>query len=371
MKPELSLLALLCLVACAKPEGAPAKTTIRADAQGVTLEQNAPQWKYVKLAVAAKGEPLPPLPFPAHVDLDEKRTSRLGAPLAGRVENIEVRLGSRVKVGDRLFSVRSGAFAELDRETEASKAQLEVKQRLVERARELYELKAAAQKDVLMAEAELKEATLSLKAAESKQRSLQVSAVGDNLYWVKAPRAGTVVELDVYAGQEVGPDRDKPLLGLSDLAEVMVVADVPESDVADLSVGEAVTIKPPGAALARDGVIEHISEVVDPQRRSVEVRVRAKNDDRGLRPNAFVEVLPRPDATQQVVRVPDAAVVTQGPRQVVFIAQGDGRLVPVKVTTGRRSGGETEIRDGLEASARFVASGALLLLNQVELATEN
>jgi len=370
MRRSLPVLLLLAVAACSEHKSAPAAATIQADPRGVTLTPDAPQWKYVELAVAAKGPPLTPLPFPAHVDLDERRTSNVGAPLPGRVETVEVRLGARVKAGDRLFSVRSAAFADLDRETEAARAQVEVRQRLVERARELYELKAAAQKDVLAAEAELKEATLALKAAESKQRSLQVSAVGDNLFWVKASRAGTIVDLDVFAGQEVAPERDKPLLRLSDLDEVMVVADVPEGDVGDLSVGEAVTIRLHGGAASRQGTITYISEVVDPRRRSVEVRVRAANADRALRPNAFVEVAVQPDPTQQVVTVPDNAVVTQGERQVVFISPAPGRLEPVPVLTGRRGSGQTEIRQGLEPGTRFVARGALLLLNQVELVVE-
>lgn len=366
----LSLVLLGALAGCAEKAAPDTAPTITADPHGVTLTPDAPQWKYVELAVAQKGPPLTPLPFPAHVDLDEKRTSNVGAPLAGRVESVEVRLGARVKAGDRLFSVRSGAFADLDRETEAARAQVEVRQRLLDRAKELYELKAAAQKDVLTAEAELKEAMLNFKAAESKQRSLQVQAVGDNLFWVKAARAGTVVDLDVFAGQEVTPERDKPLLRLSDLDEVMVVADVPESDVGDLSVGEHVTVRLHGGAVTRDGTITYISEVVDPQRRGVEVRVRAENQDRALRPNAFVEVRVQPDPTQQVVKVPDAAVVTQGERLIVFISPAPGRLEPRAVVTGRRSGGEIEIRQGLEPGTRFVAKGALLLLNQVELVAE-
>lgn len=370
MRRDAVLLCCLGLLGCAAEEKPAPPRALTADPAGVTLAPDAPQWRYVTLAVAEKGPPLTPLPFPARVDLDEKRTASLGAPLAGRVESVDVRLGNRVKAGEPLFSVRSAAFADLDREAEAARAQVEVRQRLVERARELFELKAAAQKDVLTAEAELKEAVLALKAAESKQRSLQVTAVGDNLFRVKAPRAGTVVDLDVFAGQEVTPERDRPLLRLSDLDEVLVVADVPEADVGDLSKGEAVTIRLQGGAATREGTITSLSEVVDPRRRSVEVRVRAANADRALRPNAFVEVLVRPDPSQQVVKVPDAAVVTQGEKLVVFVSPAPGRLEPRTVVTGRRSGGETEIRQGLEPGTKYVAKGALLLLNQVELVAE-
>ena len=371
MSRSLSITALVFVAACARsPKEVDAPSALKADAKGVTLAADAPQWKYVELAVATAGASLAPLPVPGHVDLDPKRTAAVSVPLPGRVEAVLVRLGARVKQGDKLLSVRSGAFADLDRETEAARAQVAVRQRLVARARDLYDLKAAAQKDVFAVEAELKEAELTLKAAESKQRSLAVSSEGDNLFWVKAARSGTVVEFDVSPGQEVGPDREKPLLRLSDLDEVLVIADVPESDVRDVSVGEAVSIHPQSGAELREGTVEYISEVVEPRRRTVEVWVRAKNADRLLRPNGFVEVVLEPKGDAQMVRVPDAAVVTQGTRSVVFVATAPGRLEPRPVQLGRRRDGETEIRSGLEPGVRFVSRGALLLLNQVDLSSD-
>lgn len=370
MKQKACWFALFFLAACSKPPPpVDAADDLKADATGVTLSADAPQWKYVELAVAAAGPRLPPLPIPAHVDLDPKRTAAVGAPLPGRVEAVQVRLGARVKQGDPLFSVRSGAYADLDRETEAARTDVLVRQRLLDRARELLELKATAQKDVLAAEAQLAESQLALKAAEAKKRSLAVSPQGDNLFFVKAARAGTVVELDVFPGQEVGPERDKPLLRLSDLDEVLVIADVPEADVRDVQVGETVSITSQGLP-PRSGTVEYVSEVVDPRRRTVEVWVRAKNQDRQLRPNAFVEVVITPDAADTVVRVPDAAVVTQGQHSVVFVATAPGRLEPREVQVGRRRDGLTEVREGLAPGTRFVARGALLLLNQVDLSSD-
>lgn len=368
--PFLSFVLLVTAFGCSEAPKTFDEPSLRADAQGVSLSANAPQWKYIELSLATAGPALRPLPVPGHVDLDPKRSAAVGVPLPGRVEAVLVRLGSRVKQGEKLFSVRSAAFADLDRETEAARAQVGVRRRLVERARDLFDLKAAAQKDVFAAEAELKEAELTLKAAESKQRSLSVAAEGDNLFWVRAGRAGTVVEFDLSAGMEVGPGRERPLLRLSDLDEVLVIADVPESDVRDVSLGESVTIHPQAGSELREGVVEYISEVVEPRRRTVEVWVRAKNVDRLLRPNGFVEVVIKPDAAGQVVRVPDAAVVTQGTRSVVFVATASGRLEPHPVQLGRRRDGETEVRAGLEPGARFVSRGALLLLNQVDLSSD-
>ncbi|OJH34421.1 efflux RND transporter periplasmic adaptor subunit [Cystobacter ferrugineus] len=336
--------------------------------ESVHLPPEGPQWQYIELAVASEASALAPLPAPGRVDLDERRTASMGSPLAGRVDQVRVRIGDRVKAGDRLFSVRSAAYADLDREQKSSETEVADKQRVADRLRELVNLQAAPEKELLAAEAELRQAKLALEAARAKRASLSVSAEGDNLFWVTAPRAGTVVDLDVVSNQEVTPERDKPLLRISDLNEVLVIADVQESDASDLREGQPAIVRTQSGGVERRGTVERVSEVVDPRRRTVEVRVRVVNEDRLLRPNAFVEVTPEAPADVKRVRVPASAVVTDGARSVVFVAREAGRLERVAVTAGRRRDGQVELRAGLETGSRYVARGALLLENTIELA---
>jgi multidrug efflux pump subunit AcrA (membrane-fusion protein) len=108
--------------------------------------------------------------------------------------------------------------------------------------------------------------------------------------------------------------------------------------------------------------------VVDPERRAVEVRIRVANADRALRPNSLVEILFSPPASSLRVRVPSSAVVTDGEKSVVFVAQSPSRLERVPVTLGRQRDGEVELLAGLAPGTRYVSSGALLLLNEVDLA---
>lgn len=348
------------------PEEPPPLTTLRTDERGVTFVEGAPQWEYVTLAVAEEVSALPPLPAPARVSFDHQRTANIGTPLTGRIEQVAVSLGDTVEPGNRLFSVRSREFAELDKEIAIAREAVNVKQRLYERAQELFELNAVPEKEVLGAKAELKEAQLALKAAEAKQRSLSIVAAGDNTFWVRAPRAGTVVSLNVFVGQEVTQERDEPLLQISDIAAVVVVADVPELDAADLRVGSEAMVRTRDG-VERPGTIQHISAVVDPRRQTVGVRVRVENHDRALKPNAFVEVTFQPHPERRVVQVVEDAVVTDGDRATVFVLTDAQRLEKQNVQTGRRRNGVVEIRSGLASGSQYAAKGALLLLNQIEL----
>ena len=364
-------LALLVLASWLLLRGreAPIDTTRHVTVHGntISIPEQAPQWRYVELSVANEAPPLPPPPFPGRVSFDEKRTASLSAPLPGRVERVLVRIGDRVQEGERLFNVRSAAWADLEREMASARANVEVKKRIAARARELVEIRAAPEKDALAAEADLHEAELAARASAAKRASLRIAPEGDNLFWVIAPRSGTIVDLDVVASQEVQPSGDHPLVRISELTEVLVLADVQESDAYDLRVGGDVTIRTRAGGVVRSGTIDRISEVVDPKRRTVELRIRAANADRALRPNAFVDVEIQSDPSQKRIRVPAEAVVTDGQSSVVFVSRGEGQLERVTVTPGRQRSGEVELRSGLEPGSRYVSKGAILLLNQLTL----
>jgi len=173
-------------------------------------------------------------------------------------------------------------------------------------------------------------------------------------------------------GQEVGPDRAEPLMVVAELDEVIVTADVPEGDVAGLHVGEPAQVLPTGGnEPGVTGRVEYIGEVVDPQRRMVEVRVRVLNADHVLRPNAFVQVAFAPAASPRVV-IAAEAVVTDDQQSFVFVHSPDqpGALQRREVVLGRQHAGRVEIARGLEPGETYVSKGALLLLNAVDLANQ-
>jgi cobalt-zinc-cadmium efflux system membrane fusion protein len=352
---------------------APAGFTVSKGA--VELLPSSPQWRYIDLAEAASGPPLPPVPAPGRVTVDEARSAPIYAPLAGRVERVDVQLGQKVKPGDRLLAIRSSSLPEIGHEVESARAALAVKSAMADRVRDLVGLRAVPEKDLILAEQERHEAELSLKAAEGKRKSLRIGSLDDSgLYWVTATKPGTVVERRALVGMEVGPDRTDPLLAVADLSQVIVVADVLERDTAGLKVGQAAKVT--DVALGGEsvgGTIEYIAQLVDPVRRTVAVRVRVPNPEHKLRPNAFAQVtFVASEAGEKRVVVPAEAIVTDDQKSVVFVKRelpgGATRLERREVKVGRVRDEKAEIVSGLNDGESYVARGALLLLNALDLA---
>jgi cobalt-zinc-cadmium efflux system membrane fusion protein len=154
------------------------------------------------------------------------------------------------------------------------------------------------------------------------------------------------------------------------------VADLLERDAAAIKIGQkaAVTDVALGGQPV-EGKVEYIAQMVDPVRRTVAVRVRVPNPLHRLRPNAFAQVSfsATGDGDQQLIVVPSDAVVTDDQKSVVFMRRaapgGKSRLERREVQVGRVRDGHTEIVSGLNVGESYVARGALLLLNALDLAS--
>jgi len=342
--------------------------TVTGDA--VDIRDGAAAWSYLDFAQARVGKPIPLESVPARVAFDEARSQPIFAPLPGRVDTVSVRLGQKVEKGERLLAIRSPALVDLSKEIDLLRSKESARGKAADRLRALVALKAVPEKDLISAEQDLKQSQLAREAAELKLRSLSVADASEGRYWLTAPQAGVVVERSVLMGQEVGPDRGDPLLVIAEVDEVIVTADVPEADVRGLQVGQPASISSPAAPdQLTTGRVEYVGEVVDPVRRMVNVRVRVPNPDRLLRPNAYVQVTFSTDGRDRVL-VPAEAVVTDDQRSFVFVRVPNKpqRLERRPVSVGRHSEGQVEIVDGLAPGETFVAKGALLLLNAVDLA---
>jgi cobalt-zinc-cadmium efflux system membrane fusion protein len=337
----------------------------------VSIYSGSPSWQYVELAQATLAPPLGSEPESARVLVDEMRSSRVEAPLAGRVEKISVRIGDRVREGDRLIGVRSSELVDLSKEREVERVREAAKVKELDRLRALFALKAVPEKDVFAAEQELREEQLGHAAADKKFNGISVGNDDQEIYWLTAPRSGVIVERSVVRGQAVGPDRNDPLLVIADLDNVIVNVDVTEDRVRDLRVGGAAKVSPAsGAGEEISGEITYVGEVIDPTRRMVSVRVRVANERHELRPNGYAQVSFVASGSPRIV-ADSEAVVTEGRKSFVFVRPDDKpeSLVRREVVTGGQRDGRVEILDGLAAGETYVSKGAILLLNAMDLAS--
>lgn len=353
--------------ACNKSAQEKSKAAFSTTTDSVDVDPRAPTPVRFTTEEASAGKTLPLPPLVGRVSTVEALTSPSFAPLSGRIVQVKVRLGDQVKEGDRIIEVRTADLPTLQHELRAAQLAIRTRKAMVERLEKLVEARAASLNDLTVAKSELDEAKLTAQTASDKIRSLSIQQDGPASYWVLANRSGTIVDLDATVGRLVGPSADKPLATVADLNEVLVLADVVQKNAALINAGQTAEIKRPeypGAGV--EGKVESVSDVVDPARQTVPVRIRVSNTQRQLRPNSFVDVLLTPSAAENIVSVPATAVVSDGVRAVVFVETKMGTYKRRVVDVGRQSKDRAEIVTGLSAGERVVSTGALLLLNALD-----
>jgi Cu(I)/Ag(I) efflux system membrane fusion protein len=182
---------------------------------------------------------------------------------------------------------------------------------------------------------------------------------------ILSPASGHVIEKEVVAGTAVQPGMK--LLRIAGLDRVWVEAEVYESELALLAVGNQATVTLPhlrGRSFA--GRIAFVYPWLDGATRTGRVRIELPNPGLVLKPEMYAEVIFKP-ALGKRLAVPDEAILYAGDRRYVFLDLGGGRLRPQPVTLGQQAGEWVEILDGLAAGDSVVTSGNFLIAAEARL----
>lgn len=184
---------------------------------------------------------------------------------------------------------------------------------------------------------------------------------------ILSPHSGTVVEKTARDGMQVRPGMK--LYTIADLTRVWVYADIYESEVAFVKIGQDARMELsylPGETFL--GKVIYVYPFVDPDTRTVKVRLEFDNPHLELKPGMFADVSIRADLRRDSLHVPRSAVLDTGRRRISFVALGKGRFEPRSVRTGvDLADDEVEILSGLHEGERVVTSGQFLLDSESKL----
>lgn len=176
---------------------------------------------------------------------------------------------------------------------------------------------------------------------------------------IVSPVSGFVIEKNVVAGAAVQPGAT--LFRIASLDRVWVEADLPESELPLVAVGQQATVTLPylpGEGMT--GRVAFILPYLDAAARTGRVRIELPNRDLQLKPDMFADVSIQIDGGERLM-VAQSAVLYAGARRLVFLDLGEGRLKPRDVEIGAKSGEFVEVLSGLEAGDLVVTSGTFLV----------
>lgn len=302
--------------------------------QRIGVRTAAATRRNVKLQIRAVGQ----------VRYDETRLSDVNLRMSGWVQRLQVNeTGQRVRRGQTLFTLYSP---------------------------ELY----AAQLEYLTAVRRRGEGTSDTfanltRASRSRLRLLGMTdgQIGEieqrNEAWenvpILAPSSGFVIEKNVVEGARV--EAGALVYRIADLSRVWIDAEVYESDLPHVRVGQQAVVQLPYVPnQTYQGRVDYIYPTLEGQTRTGRARVVLENRNLELKPDMYANVELEVDLGERLV-VPDSAVIYTGPRRLVFVDLGEGRLRPKVVKLGVHTPGFYEVTEGLVAGEVVVISGNFLI----------
>lgn len=289
------------------------------------------------------------------VRYDESRLFDVNLRMSGWVQKLVVdETGQRVKAGQTLFTLYS---------PELYAAQLEYLTNLGRRA--------GAKDDLLAPLAQASRTRLRLLGMNEAQiKALEASGKAEENVPILAPATGYVIEKEIVEGARV--EAGTRVYRIADLSKVWIDAEVYESDLPKVHAGQSVEVELPyveGKTFA--GKVDYLYPTLQGQTRTGRARIVLDNKALELKPDMYANVFIGIDLGKRLA-VPDSAVIYTGPRRLVFVDLGEGRLRPTPVELGVHTDGYYEVKAGLSEGEVVVTSGNFLIAaeSRIRSATE-
>jgi len=167
--------------------------------------------------------------------------------------------------------------------------------------------------------------------------------------------------LDRKAFPQTNVTADMELYTLADLSTIWATAQIYEYEVPFVHVGQQAQMEVSYVTgKTYSGRLTYISPTLDPQTRTVQVRLEFANPKFELKPQMFSEVLLKIDYGSQIVVPPDA-ILDSGEKQTIFVALPNGFFEPREIKIGAKLEDKVIVLSGLKAGESIVTSGNFLI----------
>lgn len=307
--------------------------------------------------------------IPGRVSLDEQRLAKIGPSISGRVVEIRGFVGQKVRKGEVLASVNSTELSHAQAEYLKARSQTELKRLYVARSKRLFDEGVISLLNLKERESVLREKEIEMYALEDElkimgMKSEDIGALNErghinSISPISASIDGTIIDRHVALG-EIAEISDV-LFVIANLETVWITAEVPEKGASALLLGTRAEIMIPALNPETfEGKLSYIASTVNPESRTVMIRIELPNSRLQLKPEMLAYILIHQPPVPSL-SVAANAVVREADKDFVFVDLGDQLFEFRPVQLGDEIEGRRKIFSGLESGERVVVQGSFLL----------
>jgi len=300
------------------------------------------------------------------IDFNELHLSRIGANVTGRVSEIYANLGQQVKQGEVLAKITSTELTQSQLIYLKAKSANQLAEQAANRATILYKEDVIALAELQRRESESRSAKAEYRAANDQLRvqgmdqasidRLAKTGLIESINNVVTSITGEIVERKINKGQVVQPA--DALFSVADLNTLWAISEVPENNSYLIRKGQKASLIIPSLRNQEvDGVVAHVSSIVNTQTRTVVVRMELPNRNGQMKPGMLATMLIESQPMEKLV-VPASAVFREDNQDHVFIRQDDNRYRMIPVKLGAEGQGYRPVIAGLHDGQEIAIDGA-------------
>ncbi len=317
--------------------------------------------------------------FPGIVQPNQRNMADITTLVRGRVVEVYADLGQEVKPNALLAILHSSELGMAQSAYLKAQAKLHVAEQAYARAKFLLQEKvigeAEAQRrraELLSNQAEANEARDRLKLLgmnDDEFRRLERSREIRSVVPIVAPFAGRIIGRKLTRGEVV--ETTENLFVIADLSDVWVRANIPEKDIPFVH-----SVHATGGTQAEvrinaypkeifKGTITYVGDVLDPETRTMQLRLELPNSDGRLKPEMFATIRLFSESQPDRLAVPEAALQRDQGRTFVFVQRSANEYEVREVQIGESNGTLISILDGLNEGEPVVTHGAFVLKSEL------
>lgn len=318
----------------------------------VRIDPAVVQTMNVRTAAVERRDLARPIRTVGYLEYDQQRMVTVTTKYPGWIEKVYVNyVGETVRKGAPLFEVYAPELVQTEQELLSA----------LEFARQMQDAPEDARRraESLVDSARQRLAYWDVDPEQIEQ--LEESGEVFRTLTVAAPSSGVVMKrMAGLEGMAVQPGME--LFHLANLSSLWVSVELFEDQLAAVQPGTEADIELsyfPGETF--EGRVRFIEPEFSETTRTVRAKIEVPNRQGRLRKGMYATVDLRPIEVEDAVVVPIEAVLRTGQRNVVVVAQGEGRFRPAEVVLGLEADGYAQVLSGLEPGVRVVTSAQFLL----------
>lgn len=298
------------------------------------------------------------------VTADNNKTAQVFPAMDGVVKSIHVDLGDYVKQGQVLASIQSSEVASFQKEKQDALNEVSISKKNLQVANDLYSGKLNSEKDVLSAEKDLTKAKTELARINEIHRIYRLES--GSVYTITAPISGFVSSRNVNRNEQLRSDVSEPIFTISEINKVWILANVNESDISKIKVGYDAEIKTLAFPdIIYKGKIDKIFNAIDPETKSMKVRIQIPNSDLKLKPEMNCTVRVKYSEEQSMIAVPSSAVIFEKSKYWVMVFTDRHNIDTRQVELYRQLKDTSYIKSGVLAGETVISKNGLMIYDAI------